>query len=139
MSLDANILMMPIHSGQHWNPLIHDTCSISIKKAWLQYFYTKVTASRLKWLGPKSHHAVPSGCGNKDKCGNPPPCFNKLPMTVAHLTRFTQPHVYMYVFCPYVISSLYCLLKELQMRILKKIATFSHAILHTTLHLREMN
>jgi hypothetical protein len=28
-------------------------------------------------------------------------------------------HLYMYMFCPYVISTLYCLLKELQMRTFK--------------------
>jgi hypothetical protein len=43
----------------------------------------------------------------------------------------------MYVFCPYVISTLYHLLEELQMRTFKRY--LSCAILLTTLHLREMN
>jgi hypothetical protein len=53
------------------------------------------------------------------------------------VTRFAQPHIYTYMFCPYVISTLYDLLEELQMRTFKRY--FSHAILLTALHLREMN
>jgi hypothetical protein len=36
------------------------------------------------------------------------------------VTRYTQPHVHMYMFCPYVISTLYHLLEELQMRTFKR-------------------
>jgi hypothetical protein len=46
------------------------------------------------------------------------------------VTRFTQPHVHTYTFCPYVISTLYHLLEELQMRTFKRY--FSCAILLTT-------
>jgi hypothetical protein len=41
------------------------------------------------------------------------------------------------MFCPYVISTLYHLLEELQMRTFKRY--FSHTILLTILHLREMS
>jgi hypothetical protein len=53
------------------------------------------------------------------------------------VARFTQPHVHMYMFCPYVISTLYHLLEKLQMRTFKRY--FSCTILLTTLHLQEMN
>jgi hypothetical protein len=53
------------------------------------------------------------------------------------LTRFAQPHIQLYMFCPYVISTLYHLLEELQMRAFKRY--FSHAILLTTLHLPKRN
>ncbi len=53
------------------------------------------------------------------------------------VTRFSQPHVHMHMFCPYVDSTLCCLLEELQMRTFKRY--FSCTILVTTLHLREMN
>jgi hypothetical protein len=53
------------------------------------------------------------------------------------VTRFKQSHVHMYMFCPYVISTLHHLLEELQMRTFKKY--ISHAILLTTLHLKEIN
>jgi hypothetical protein len=33
----------------------------------------------------------------------------------ASLTRFTEPHIHMYMFCPYVISTLYWLLEESQL------------------------
>jgi hypothetical protein len=36
------------------------------------------------------------------------------------VTRFAQPHVHMYMFCSYVISTLYGLLEELQMRTSKR-------------------
>jgi hypothetical protein len=50
------------------------------------------------------------------------------------VTRFAQPHVHTYMFCPYVISTLYHLLEELvQMRTFKRY--FSRAIILTTLHL----
>jgi hypothetical protein len=42
------------------------------------------------------------------------------------VTRFAQPHIHMYMFCPYVISTLYWLLEKLQMRTFK--TYFSHAI-----------
>jgi hypothetical protein len=34
--------------------------------------------------------------------------------------KIAQPHVHMYMFCPYVISTLYHLLEELQMRTFKR-------------------
>jgi hypothetical protein len=54
------------------------------------------------------------------------------------MTRFPQPHVHTYMFCRYVISTLYHLLEKLQMRRTFK-RYFACAILLTTLHLREMN
>jgi hypothetical protein len=55
-----------------------------------------------------------------------------------NVTRFAQPHVHTYMFCPYVISTLYHLLEELvQMRTFK--GYFSRAILLTTLHLAKRN
>jgi hypothetical protein len=53
------------------------------------------------------------------------------------VTRFAQPHVHMNMFCPCVIPTLYHLLEELQIRTFKRY--FSHAILLTILHLRDMN
>jgi hypothetical protein len=47
-------------------------------------------------------------------------CFEKT-SRLWGVTRFTQPHVHMYMCHPYVISILYCLLEELQMRIFIKI------------------
>jgi hypothetical protein len=50
----------------------------------------------------------------------------------------TQPHVHAYMFCPYVISTLYRLLKDYKWEISKWY--FSHTTLLTTLHLLwEMN
>jgi hypothetical protein len=49
----------------------------------------------------------------------------------------TASHTQMYMVCPYVISTLYHLLGELQIRTFKR--HFSCTILPTTLHLREMN
>jgi hypothetical protein len=49
----------------------------------------------------------------------------------------SESHVHTYMFCPYVICTLYYSLEESQMRTFKRY--FSRAILLTTLHLREMN
>jgi hypothetical protein len=49
----------------------------------------------------------------------------------------TAPHVHMYMFCPYVISTLYCLVEEYKWELSKD--TFFFCILLTTLQLREMN
>jgi hypothetical protein len=46
------------------------------------------------------------------------------------LTRFAQPHVHVYMLCPYVISTLYHLLEELQMRIFKR----NFSCLHNSSH-----
>jgi hypothetical protein len=40
------------------------------------------------------------------------------------VTSFAQPHILMYMFCPYVISTLYHLLEELQMRTFKRFLFF---------------
>jgi hypothetical protein len=53
------------------------------------------------------------------------------------VTRFAQPHIHTYMFCLCVISTLYHLLEELQMRTFKRY--FSDANLLTTLNVREMN
>jgi hypothetical protein len=53
------------------------------------------------------------------------------------VTRSTQPHVHTYMSCPYVISTLYCLVEEYKWELSKD--TFFFCILLTTLHLREMN
>jgi hypothetical protein len=50
--------------------------------------------------------------------------------------RFTQHHVHMYMFFPYVISTLYLLIEETNENF-QKIPVL--CILLTTLHLREMN
>ncbi len=58
-------------------------------------------------------------------------------LAVGVMTRFIHTHIHMYMFCSYLISTLYHLLEELQMRTFKRY--FSHAIILTTLHLRDMN
>ena len=58
-------------------------------------------------------------------------------VSMSMMTRFTQPHVHMYMFCPGIISTIYHLLEELQMGTFKRY--FSLAILLTTLYLREMD
>jgi hypothetical protein len=40
--------------------------------------------------------------------------------SVVIVKRSTQPHVHMYMLCPYVISTLYHLLEESQMRTFKR-------------------
>jgi hypothetical protein len=42
-------------------------------------------------------------------------CFVKKASRWWGVTRFAQPHVHMYMFCSYVITTLYHLLEELQM------------------------
>ena len=49
-SLDASVLVIPVHGSAHWNPLIRDARGVGIEKARWRYFDTKATDSRLKWL-----------------------------------------------------------------------------------------
>jgi hypothetical protein len=51
--------------------------------------------------------------------------------------KICTAHIHMYMFYPYVISTIFHLLEELQVRTFKRY--FSHVILLTSLHLRDMN
>jgi len=49
-SLDAPVLIFPVHGSLHWNALIRDSCRVGLEKAWWQYFDTKFTVEQLKWV-----------------------------------------------------------------------------------------
>ena len=49
-SLDASVLIIPVHGSIHWNPLIRDCRGVGIEKARWRFFDTKATDARLKWV-----------------------------------------------------------------------------------------
>ncbi len=49
-SLDAPVLIFPVHGSLHWNALIRDSRGVGLEKARWRYFDTKFTVERLKWV-----------------------------------------------------------------------------------------
>jgi hypothetical protein len=49
-SLDAPILIIPIHGNIHWNPLIRDARGVGLMKARWRFYDTKKSEARERWV-----------------------------------------------------------------------------------------